>query len=73
MLAPDVFNLKIIFIAGKGASFKRKFNLSDLNRVAENEFTKRNCNNNNQVFVFEYQNYEDFERLFKNKTIEQQS
>ena len=73
MLAPDVFNLKIIFIAGSGAIFKRKFNLSDLNRVVESEFTKRNCNNNNQVFVFEYQNHEDFERLFKKKNIEQQS
>ncbi len=73
MLAPDVFNLKIIFIARNGAIFKRKFNLSDLNRVFENEFIKRNCNNNNQVFVFEYENHDDFERLFKKKNIEQQS
>lgn len=33
---------------------------------------KRHTNNNNQVFVFDYQNIEDFERVFKKKTIERQ-
>ena len=73
LLAPDLFNLKIIFITGNSQGFKRTFNLLDVNRTLENEYSKRNQNNNNQMFVFEYQNYEDFDRLFKKKTIEQQS
>lgn len=73
LLAPDLFNLKIIFITGNSQGFKRTFNLLEVNRTLENEYSKRNQNNNNQMFVFEYQNYEDFDRLFKKKTIEQQS
>ena len=73
LLAPDLFNLKIIFITGNSQGFKRTFNLLDVNRTLENEYSKRNQNNNNQMFVFEYQNHEDFDRLFKKKTIEQQS
>jgi hypothetical protein len=73
LLTPDIFNLRIIFITGNSQGFKRKLNLSDVNRTLENEYSKRNQNNNNQMFVFEYQNHEDFDRLFKKKTIEKQS
>ena len=68
LLAPDIFNMNIIFITAN-YGFKKKFNLSDVNRTLENEYSRRNLNNNNQMFVFENQNHEDFERIFKKKTI----